>query len=387
MTNIIDAKNAFLKILNYFIPTDKSVRTKFYETISHENILRLLIISSFYFLFELKVMINITEVRTGVISGIPFNMISLNALVIITSMFLLKSKRKINGRLSHALISIYCFALLFWSVNVSLGQIIKSGSITMFILTLTATSAMFYRRILISLLTNASLYLYFVSHLHDMTKTGAMGQPMSANIIRRTNLYITDGFLIMAICCVLAAIIFRLRLKVFLEHKALKEQAIRDSMTNLMNHKTICDSLESEVKQSQRYSHPLSILMIDIDHFKAINDTYGHQFGDIVIKQISELLVSNCRETDFIGRYGGEEFLVILTNTGSEEAWTLGERLRKCIEETDFGISRAITVSCGLKSFDTGTENKTEASDEMIRIADQALYKAKEQGRNCIVKI
>lgn len=373
-------KDIFQKFQNYFIPTNKTLRREFYTTIARENITRLFIISSFYFLFELKIMLTVMEARNSIINGIPFNMLTLNAIVIVISVLLLKRKKELNGKISHILVSTYCLFLVFWSARASLEQVFKTGSITMFILTLTATSAMFYRRVLVSLFTNVGMYLYFVLNLRYMTESAAKGHPIFPHDLHRTTLYIYDALLIMVICCVLAAIVFTLRLKVFLENKELKELALKDSMTNLMNHRTICESLKREIKQSQRYSLPLSILMIDIDHFKTINDTYGHQSGDVVIKKIAELLKNNFRETDFIGRYGGEEFLIILTNTDAEEALCLGERLRNSVEVTDFGISKAVTVSGGLMNY----ENET--AEEMIHIADQALYKAKEKGRNRIIK-
>jgi len=140
--------------------------------------------------------------------------------------------------------------------------------------------------------------------------------------------------------------------------------------------------LNEEILKAKRYNTPLSIIYFDIDHFKQINDTYGHKKGDFILKEVSKIILQNIRKTDIFGRWGGEEFIIILPFTNLENALILAEKLRKKIEEHDFdGIN--ITISFGV------TELKIDDNaDTLINRADEALYKAKNKGRNrvCYIK-
>jgi len=170
------------------------------------------------------------------------------------------------------------------------------------------------------------------------------------------------------------------------EMEALKQQVIRDSMTQLYNHHHFRQLLQNELARAERYKRPLSLLFCDIDHFKAINDTFGHLAGDRVIKALATKLRMETRESDHAARYGGEEFAVILPETTIEDAKVIAERLRSEIESMDItygGNSIFISLSFGIADL---TDNKPADIDELISRADKALYQAKEQGRNrCIV--
>jgi diguanylate cyclase (GGDEF)-like protein len=142
------------------------------------------------------------------------------------------------------------------------------------------------------------------------------------------------------------------------------------------------DRLGQEVKRMSRYGPPASILMIDIDHFKKVNDTCGHQAGDVVLAGVAQLIKSKLRETDLFARYGGEEFVLIATATEQPGALILAERLRALIENAEFehlGRRIRVTVSIGLSTWNASLKDDFE---ELIRLADAALYRAKEQGRN-----
>ena len=167
------------------------------------------------------------------------------------------------------------------------------------------------------------------------------------------------------------------------ENSLLRQQVVRDSMTNLFNHKHFRELFEQELSRSERYSNPLSLIFSDIDRFKSINDTYGHLAGDHVIKAIAGLLKKELRESDHIARYGGEEFAIILPETEKEGAIRVAERLRKAISSFTFsydGQYIQATMSFGIVSNDL---SRKISLDEMIRWADSALYKAKEKGRDC----
>lgn len=166
---------------------------------------------------------------------------------------------------------------------------------------------------------------------------------------------------------------------------SLRELTFRDSLTSLYNHRFFQDALDAEIKRALRYRHSLSLLMLDIDHFKNINDTYGHPVGDQVLSEISALLVRLVRHSDTVARYGGEEFAIILTETDSTRAKVLAQRLRRGVEQHVIVCDQgkfSVTVSIGI----TGAENDKAADSRksMISQADSALYAAKRNGRNRI---
>ena len=167
------------------------------------------------------------------------------------------------------------------------------------------------------------------------------------------------------------------------ENNLLRKQVVRDSMTNLFNHQHFRQLLAQEISRSERYNNHLSFIFGDIDHFKSINDTYGHLAGDHVIKTIADCLRKKLRESDHVARYGGEEFAIILPETKKEDAIQVAERLRKAVRSLIIfcdGKYIQTTISFGIV---TNHPSKKTSLDETIRRADSALYKAKTQGRDC----
>lgn len=159
----------------------------------------------------------------------------------------------------------------------------------------------------------------------------------------------------------------------------LEKMAITDSMTGLYNHRTIIEILKKEITGARRYSQPLSILMIDIDHFKMVNDTYGHPYGDKVLIQISSIIKELLRDSDSAGRYGGEEFLVILPRADLKNAGITAERIRSKIEDLEWDADKLrVTISGGLATLES------QNSTSLIKQADNCLYQAKHNGRNQI---
>jgi two-component system, cell cycle response regulator len=161
--------------------------------------------------------------------------------------------------------------------------------------------------------------------------------------------------------------------------------AITDPLTGLFNRRRFADVLRREFAVTKRYQNVLSCLMIDIDHFKLINDHHGHDFGDSVLKDVATTLLHNLREVDLACRYGGEEFAVLLPHTAKENALVVAERITRCVRELKLepgGATVSVSVSIGIASTKDVTTNEAE---ELVRSADVALYEAKRLGRDRIV--
>ncbi len=185
---------------------------------------------------------------------------------------------------------------------------------------------------------------------------------------------------------VLLGLALRTHLDALAQRYEVQQLAITDPLTGVANRRQLMVAGEHEIAKAIRYKHPASVLMVDIDHFKSINDTWGHPTGDRVIQSCVQAMVSTIRNTDIVGRLGGEEFGVILTGTTSEGALTLATRLRDCIEhsvtvKSDSGAPVGFTVSIGV----AGLDEEASSFEGLLGRADQALYEAKRRGRNNVV--
>ena len=171
-------------------------------------------------------------------------------------------------------------------------------------------------------------------------------------------------------------------------HQEVKRLAITDGLTDLYNFRYLQERLEEETKRAQRFRRPLALIMADIDHFKEFNDTYGHPEGNKVLKVLANIIKANVREIDIVGRYGGEEFIIILPEADRNEAQRIAERIRIKVEEYNFqnkedhlnNPNRKITLSLGVTSY----FQESISPQNLIYKVDQALYQAKRKGRNRI---
>ena len=159
-----------------------------------------------------------------------------------------------------------------------------------------------------------------------------------------------------------------------------------DHLTGVANRFFFQQRFENEIRRTENYRQVLALFMFDIDEFKKINDTHGHYAGDVVIKKMAELVKKNTRSSDLVGRYGGDEFMVLITSTTEEQAASFAEHLRKKISTTDIAIPGTeipvrITISGGIAIFPAHGQSTTE----LFRAADDALYESKRQGRNRIL--
>ena len=165
----------------------------------------------------------------------------------------------------------------------------------------------------------------------------------------------------------------------------LRERSAKDELTGLYNRYFLFERFEEEFSRAKRHSEPISCLIADLDYFKRVNDTAGHLAGDTVLRGISSILQQHGRREDLVGRYGGEEFLLVLPKTGCDGALTLAERARRAIEDASFPCQDGefrLTVSIGVAS---QPPLDTETPDALVKLADDALYVAKRNGRNRVV--
>jgi len=174
-----------------------------------------------------------------------------------------------------------------------------------------------------------------------------------------------------------------------LEHRIL-ELASTDALTGVLNRRAFIERTEMEIHRLQRASRPLSLILADIDYFKKVNDNYGHQLGDLVLQRFSEELSESVRPYDFVGRYGGEEFVICLPDANGLQSRTIAERMRKKVEEIkiippDDPQSSNITASFGVASYRLESE---DSLDSLTGRADEAMYRAKRGGRNrvCVAR-
>ena len=165
----------------------------------------------------------------------------------------------------------------------------------------------------------------------------------------------------------------------------LEHENITDALTGTFNRRYLDRRLDEEVMRARRYGFPLAVLLLDIDHFKEINDEHGHPFGDGILAGLSQIVMNSVRRTDVVARYGGDEILVIATHTPLAAAAELGERLRQRIEGAEMGqageaggLSIRVTISAGV----AGYSDELSSGQSLIQAADQALYQAKQAGRN-----
>ena len=165
----------------------------------------------------------------------------------------------------------------------------------------------------------------------------------------------------------------------------LRDQAIRDPLTELYNRRFMLEAFEQALNRAERHKGCLAVLMIDLDHFKNFNDSYGHEAGDKVLVMVAKQFKINLRLEDIACRYGGEEFCILCPDTGVREAHVLAEKLRKCVAEQKIKYQdnylEKVTLSIGISIY----PNHGDSSNELIQQADKALYNAKDQGRNCTV--
>ncbi len=167
-------------------------------------------------------------------------------------------------------------------------------------------------------------------------------------------------------------------------HEEIYRLTTVDGLTQVFNKRYMLETMEREIGRAQRYQRELSLIMFDIDHFKQVNDTFGHLAGDHVLKQLAAVISSKIRKEDVLARYGGEEFAIILPEIDQFNAKAFSEKIREIVEHTEFlfeGTPIPVTISVGV----TALTADIQRPEEFIKVADDYLYRAKNGGRNCVV--
>jgi len=164
----------------------------------------------------------------------------------------------------------------------------------------------------------------------------------------------------------------------------LADMARQDLLTGLFNRRALYETLQAVLSQATRDTSPLSLILIDLDHFKSINDQYGHPMGDQVLQRVADTLRQSKRAYDSVGRWGGEEFLIVLPNTDLDQAMIVAERLRAMLAATQLVVSDQNTITLSASLGVTTTERATLSLEVLLKRADEALYQAKGKGRNCV---
>jgi diguanylate cyclase (GGDEF)-like protein len=179
----------------------------------------------------------------------------------------------------------------------------------------------------------------------------------------------------------------RENIELIMKNRVLAEVSARDALTGLYNRWYVMEKIESEMNRSLRHGSPVALLMLDIDHFKRINDSFGHAAGDSVLKSFGQVLRESCRVYDVPGRYGGEEFCIVLPETRIGNTTAVAERIRQRLAESRFDVGGdhvSITASMGIAGMDSVADEGIVTSAALIERADRALYSAKHRGRDRI---
>jgi diguanylate cyclase (GGDEF)-like protein len=306
-------------------------------------------------------------------------------LIIMIGFFLityrLKNRTQANTAM-HVLQYLVVVVIMASGIAIVTFDQLVTTNITPFLLTCIVTGAIFILRPLASFLIYAASYAAYFSLL-ALTITDP--QVLLSNRVNGITA-IGVGFLLSLILWHYNHTNIMQKRRIESQQKQLEQMAYMDPLTNLPNRRLLERIVNREFFLMRNYGHDTVIIMLDIDDFKNINDTYGHPVGDSILMQLAEMLKNNVRESDTVARFGGEEFIILMPNTSMEEGYALAERIRKRIMEKSFivgTIELQITSSFGIASM---RDSNSQTLEDYYSLADKALYLAKHSGKNRVEK-
>lgn len=343
-------------------------RKEFLQEILSDNIYKLSRIALIFIFFEIIFSITVYYNGLSPVPNLSFVIFSL----IIVPMLLAESKKKKHNVFSVILIYVYLFAVLLLGMSLTFrnrGISDSSYIYIMMVFGITSTVTCTPLNNLLLLSTSYGIFLFWCGRVISDPKAAFLlvGNTLTMNII----------------AWILGNYIFKLRYKNFLKNQVLMKRnrtlellSKSDGLTGLFNHKFTYMQLYNTIKSFNEDDNPLSIAMLDIDNFKTINDAYGHIVGDKIIHQFAGLIRSHIRAYDIAGRYGGDEFLIILKNADQNETLKIIRRLKETAENHRWPEELKIRFSCGISEYYSGT------AEDLVRMTDKKLYYVKRNGKN-----
>ncbi|HHU16698.1 MAG: GGDEF domain-containing protein [Anaerovoracaceae bacterium] len=365
---------------NFLAEMPNEYKREFFNTISRENFIRMLIIAVLLAVIEPFIALVLQTPET-----IDFYIslgIALSAIVFLPVLYFHRKNVERLPMIYLAIIQLlFLIVILMWGIILSLHEQSHLASSSAYFL------AVFTIAAFITMPPYISLCLLFLFNIIFLILLPQYQQdPMLLMTLKINTLSMT------LIAWILNQMISRDKVKSFINEKLinaknielkkineeLKELTTRDSMTGLLNHNSIMKCLKDETERAKRINYPLSGAIFDLDDFKQINDNYGHKIGDEVLIGVARILTEQCRSTDIVGRYGGDEFFIIMPDTNVINATVLLERIKSRIREETFINGIKISVSYGVSELIGDSEH------ELFNSSDAMLYKAKKKGKNQI---
>ncbi len=351
-------------------PVIREFKEEFKREILKDNYFKLAICSILLLLMEIVLYLlqeNLYEVGPVILSFIAFNV-----LLIPFIMYIQSHIKKVNCTFALAVQYIYLAGGLAFAGALAIFIHGKTDLFHMYLLAVFAVAGFMYLKPVYSAVLFTSTYTLFAVVLSFFES-----DPSALFVICVNSLFSN------ILAWVLSGILWRMKTNAFINGKLLynknvllKELNKKDSMTGLFNHVESLQQLEYETARASALKRPISLILADIDDFKSINDNYGHPFGDTVIKEVAAVLKSNVRSTDTVGRYGGDEFIIIMPDTDLKSARAFSERLNQALSSANLENDIKITLSGGISQF------SDEPFNEFIKITDRKLYEAKSKGKD-----
>lgn len=337
----------------------------FYREIAKENYNKLSIISISLFIIELLLSINHKKIYK--VGDISYLFICCHVLFIPIILYIKNHVQAVKLKTAQAAAYIYCICVLVFGAGLALYYQNSVDMVHMYVMAVFGVPNFVFIRPRNCAIMLISIYALF-----------AVALPYFQSDVLKIWVILPNTLLANVFALILNSILFRSRIFAFMNKTLLRSQknlleelAQKDQMTGLFNHDVTLKKLESELNLARKIGHSVSLIISDIDYFKNINDRHGHLYGDEVIKTVAQTIKNTVRSTDIVGRYGGDEFIIILPNTDYAAANALAERICRKIMDMEIKTDMQISISCGVNEF------SGEMMNEFIIMTDKKLYEAK----------